>query len=135
MKENEFPHNPWASSKRICARLLMNPLFATMENNSKMNNKKTNAKKKKTRVKHFCYIYLTTMLVKQNNAKDFYLESFGFFQSLCWKSRILYWQKFKVLLEQNEPSSKVNLWSIPLNFCVNIMWKAYMTIEFTNKLL
>jgi hypothetical protein len=46
-----------------------------------MKNQKISAKEK-TRVKHFCYIYVTITIVKHKNTKDFYLESFGLFQSL-----------------------------------------------------
>jgi hypothetical protein len=45
----------------------MNPFSATMKNNSKMKNQKTDAKKK-TRAKPFCYIYLTIALVKRNES-------------------------------------------------------------------
>jgi hypothetical protein len=97
----------------------MNPLSATMENNSKMKNKKTNAKKKNKSTTFLLYLYNNVGQGEQH--KGFLLGKFWIFSKFVVKVYNFIMAKFKILLEQNEPSSKVNLWSIPLSFCVNIM--------------
>lgn len=63
----------------------MNPLFATMENNSKMNNKKTNAKKKKNKSKTFLLYLFNNNVGQAEQRKGFLLGKFWIFSKFVLK--------------------------------------------------